>query len=131
MPSIDTNLTVRDGTITLSLELRLWKDEDGRGIIALDPADGSSRAFMVNHRSGIRAAACEKYGLNDLAVYEGQGNGQYTPQDPKGGLMHGATLTIEKLTELGEFVSSQAWKHGKDLNDKRLPPPTPHTLWPR
>ena len=131
MPSIQSQLTVLDGDVTLSIEFRIWRDVScGKGIAALDPKDNASRTFLASSRGAIHSILGAKYQCGELICYEGQENGSYTPQKDHTGLLNGASVPFHELARLGESIESQGWANTQKLHSHRLPPPTPHVEWP-
>ena len=129
MPSIETEFT--DITHDIRIGVRIWRDHEGRAIVALDPRNSISRDSIINGRRFLKGYLDQKYGLTDSILYESQGNGTYTPAREDFTLNHGASISNVRLQEAGEALEVQAWKHSQQLNKHHLPPPTPHMEWPR
>lgn len=130
MPAIQTQLKARDGGVTFTIDIQLWKDKDGRGFAAADPKDEASRHFMIHERGQIKAVLGQAHGLRDLQMYEHQDNGLYTPSQEDGRMLNGASLTKQQVEDFGERLQTQALKHSQDLGQHKMPAPTPHTSWP-
>ena len=130
MPSIKCLVKVVDGGVTVTLDFRLWKDKDGRGFAAVDPQDEQSRHFLTRERQALKVAVANAFGLGDLKTVEHQGNGQYTPIDKNGHMVHGSSMSEREVEDFGQHLEDQAWKHSQQLTQHQMPAPTPHTSWP-
>jgi hypothetical protein len=129
MPSVETEFT--DYTHGIRIGVRIWRDHEGRAIIALDPRNDISRDSLINGRRFLKGYFDQKYELADSVMYESQDNGTYTPVREDFKLNHGASISNVRMQEAGEALEVQAWKHSQKLDSHRLPPPTPYTEWPR
>lgn len=129
---ISSRIAVRDGGVEVSIKFQLWGDKnEGRGVVAFDPKDENSRAFMIADRPFLKTAIGAKYNLGDLSVYESQGNGRYMPVKDGKFLDAAGGLTEKQLHELGDSVDHRGWSKTMELSNHSLPPPTLHGRWPK
>jgi len=123
-------ITVADGEDVLVLNLRVWKGPDRQGIASLEPEGDKARMAMIECRDVFRERIAWAYRLDDVVIYESQGNGLFTPSRPNRVLHHGASINEAELRRLGKHIEDHGWKPTMDLAKNRLPPPVPDMEWP-
>lgn len=80
MAYFESNIVVRTPLVNVSIGLRVWKDQSGKGIVAYHPEDPKSQEFLTREKNAMNASVAEKYGLRQAFVFEQEGY-YYVPQE--------------------------------------------------
>ncbi len=101
MAEIQSSLKVEDGAVKVSIEFRLFKGGDGKGLIMLDPQDQPSREFLDREGRTVSKILAAKYGVKEPVVYERDGDGYYVPQPGTKGYGDGSPHYPFQLVAIG------------------------------
>ncbi|MCW5941808.1 MAG: hypothetical protein KIS66_06235 [Fimbriimonadaceae bacterium] len=118
---IETNLEVSDAGRSVAIRVRVWRDSEGHGIVALDPRDNESWMFMLNERRFIQDAIKNHYSIEHARFFESHLDGAYTLSKDSL-IVHGPKHTDSSVVQLGNHLEHLGWKQAQDMSRHQLPP---------